>query len=66
MTEPTLNRPRRDSVRMVHRCKRLAEPMQNPMLTACRILAGNRLAVQRACAVTAVQASSECPLFEHS
>ena len=33
---------------MMHRRKRLAEPMENPMLTAGCILAGNRLAVQRA------------------
>jgi len=53
---------------MVHRGKCLAEPIENPMLTACScsFLAGNRLAIQRANTVTAVQPGSERLFFEHS
>ena len=65
MTEPALNRSRRDSVRMVHRCKRLAEPMQYPVLAALPILAGHDLAIQRACAMTAIESSRQCSFLQH-
>ena len=41
MTKPQLNHSCRDAVGMVHRRKRLAESMENPMLTARGVLAGN-------------------------
>src|ERR1035438_562058 len=65
MAEPQLNCSRGDAVGVVHRGKRLAEPMQNPMLTARRILAGNRLAIERARAMTTVEPSRQGPLLQH-
>lgn len=60
MAKPQLNRSCRDAVGVVHRGERLAEPMENPMITARRILAGDRLAIQGARAMTAVESSRQC------
>src|SRR5208337_3899523 len=65
VTKPQLNRSCRDAVGVVHRRKRLAEPMENPMLTARGVLAGNRLAIQRACTMTAVESSRQCSFLQH-
>src|ERR1700730_4308435 len=66
MTKPLLDCSCRNTVCMVHCGKGLAEPMKNPMLTTGRIRAGDHLAIQRACAMTAVKSGSQRPLFKHS
>src|ERR1035438_8471434 len=66
MSQPHLDCPCRDSVRMMECRKGFPEAMEYPMLTARRILTGNILAIEGAGAVSAIKSGTQRPFLQNS
>jgi hypothetical protein len=66
MAQPILQIVHTGSILMMHRCKRLAEPMQNPMPTNGIHFAGHGFLPDNASAMAAIEPSGQGAVFEHS